>query len=138
VKCNGPAKGLKLSRNFTWHHPALYLLLFFNAIIYCIVAVCVRKAARMEIGLCERHFSLRRNKIIVSSLIGLAGIMGAVSGIRNDAGSIIVIGAFLALAALAYGLTIAQTVSVVKIDKEFVQLKGLNKDYLAALPEWRG
>src|SRR5690242_5147889 len=38
VKCNAPAEE-QLKRKLTWHHPALYLLVFISILVYAIVAM---------------------------------------------------------------------------------------------------
>jgi hypothetical protein len=60
VKCNAPAGGRRLKRTLYYHHPAIYLLLLCNLIIFAIVALIVRKRAVLQIGLCEHHLA-RRN-----------------------------------------------------------------------------
>src|SRR5436309_2493776 len=53
VKCNAPANGQRLTRKLYWHSPYLYLLILLNLLIYALVAIFVRKKARVEIGLCD-------------------------------------------------------------------------------------
>ncbi len=64
LKCNAPAEGFKKRFNVSWHHPALYLLVLLGLLIYVIVALVVRKTARLDIPLCPRHRALRRNLML--------------------------------------------------------------------------
>jgi hypothetical protein len=74
VKCNESVNGLRLKRKLSWHHPALYLMIFFPGLLfYAIVALIVRKTARIDVGICERHRSRRRIGIAVAWLIALLG-----------------------------------------------------------------
>lgn len=68
IRCNAPAGGFRFKRNLSWHPPGWYLLLFFNLIIYVIVALIVRKRAKVAVGLCARHRKKRANAIILGWL----------------------------------------------------------------------
>ena len=74
VKTNKPAQGRRLKRKLYWHHPALYLLILLNILIYLIVAIAVRKKAIIEIGVSHETLSKRKRAIIVSWIMSLAGI----------------------------------------------------------------
>src|SRR3954464_15581653 len=37
IKCNSPANGLRIRRKLSWHHPALYILVFGAALFYVIM-----------------------------------------------------------------------------------------------------
>ena len=51
IKCNEPAEHPLQSRRFYWHHPALYLLVLVDLLIYLVVAVIVvRRSTRRLAG----------------------------------------------------------------------------------------
>lgn len=138
VKCNAPDHTRRLARNLYWHHPAIYLLILLSILIYAIVALLVRQRARIEVGLCERHVAQRRWTILVCWLAGLLGAGVLVLGSIRASGVLIGLGIFLLLIALFYGVIKTRIVHPVRIDKEYVRLKGACADYLASFPEWPG
>lgn len=75
VKCNAPTEGPGLVRNLLWHPAWIYLLLFFNLLVYLVVAMVVGKRAKVTIGLCNPHRRKRRNAIIAFWSI-FAGSLG--------------------------------------------------------------
>jgi hypothetical protein len=138
VQCNAPANGFRLKRQLSWHHPALYLLLFLNLLIYAIVAVIVRKKARIDIGLCESHRRKRKTYMAISwgsALIGIALICAAAAGYG---GMLALLGVVLLLGGAILGAAKVVIVSATKIDKDLVWVKGAGKSFLAELQEWSG
>ncbi len=143
VKCNAPSEGPKLKRNLYWHHPAVYLAIFLNIIIYAIIAMAVRKRQTVYVGLCQRHRS-RRIACIVGgwSTFLLAAGMSVVTGVfysNADWAPFVYIGsAVLLLGALVAGLVGARTIYPTKIEPQWSRVRGVCKEYLAELPEWTG
>lgn len=136
VKCNEPAGGLRLKRRLAWHHPALYILIFVALLIYLIVALILRKTATVEIGLCEDHMAKRRKAVVVTWLLVLLGVCGFIGSLVSNDGTYALIGVVLLIAGIIYGIVAARVVAPAKIDDRFVWLKGVNEDYLDALPAW--
>jgi hypothetical protein len=135
VKCNVPANGLRLPRRLSWHHPAWYLLILLHLLIYIIVALCIRKTARVELGICKRHLARRRVSIGIAWAM-LLGSIGAIwLGIAYDWPLIGMIGLFMILASLIFAIVISRIVVPKKIDDSFVWLKGVDREYLARFPE---
>jgi len=138
VKCNAPANGYRLKRQLFWMHPAYYLFIFCNLLILLIVYMIVRKKAVVHIGLCEAHRAKRKNGLVIGwSSLGLAVVLFILAGVVGSGW--FVLAGFLAL--LIGGITgavMARTVTPAKIDKEYVWLTGVHKDFLTELPEWRG
>lgn len=142
VRCNEPAHGYRLKRRLSWHHPAFYLFLLFNLIIYVIVALIVRKTAKIEVGLCEAHVRARTRAILVGWLGSLGGIglmifgaMNSGPGAQNDLGWMILVGLLLLLVSLIFGASKAPPVVPTRIDANFVWLKRVSPAFLAALPD---
>lgn len=137
VKCNAPAKGRRLKRDLYWHNPLIYVFLFANILIYALIAMVVRRKASVEVGLCEKHYTGRRTAIAVAWGLVLAAAASIAAGATAvDMGYMVGVGMFLLIAGLIYAAVKTPVVSARKIDKEYVWVNGVCKDYLALLPEW--
>ncbi|MGH9970507.1 MAG: zinc finger Ran-binding domain-containing protein [Pyrinomonadaceae bacterium] len=136
VKCNEPAHGQRLKRKLSWHHPALYIVIFVALLIYLIIAMILRKTATVEVGLCEVHMAKRRKALLVTWLLVIIGVLGIAGSFVAEDGTYALIGFLFLLAGIIYGVVAARVVAPAKIDDRFVWLKGINKDYLNALPAW--
>lgn len=141
IKTNEPASGL-LKRQLSWHHPALFLLAA-SPLIYVIVALCVRHTAKIEVGLSPKWFQRRLWTTLIAWLIVIAGLVTGIAGIawstpQNDSWILTAIGFPLMLIAAIVGLKICSIVTPKKIDREYVWLNGVHRDFLATLPQWEG
>jgi hypothetical protein len=137
VKCNVPTH-LRLKRRLTWHHPVLYILLFVAVLIYLIVAMILRKAATVNLGVCDEHLQKRRRDLGITWGLVLLGLLGFVAAIWFYDGNYFLIGALSFVVGLIYGLVAVRLVTPAKIDERFVWLRGVNKEYLNELPQWPG
>lgn len=135
VKCNGPADPPTKNRKIYWHHPALYLLILFNIIIYAIVATIVRKKAFVDAGLCKDHKKRRRLAITLAWAGSLGGIVLMFMGLGSSLG---IWGAFVGLlvilGSIIGALIFARIVYPKGIDKTYVRLKGCGSAFLDSLP----
>jgi hypothetical protein len=136
VKCNTPAEGRRLRRNLSWHPGAWYLLVLVSLPIYVIVALIVRKTARIEVGLCADHRARRRRAIAVGWALSLAGFGMIIYGASVNRGDVALIGVVPLLAGLIFGLIGSQTVVASRIDKNLVWLKKVHPSFLAELRDW--
>lgn len=137
IKCNAPADE-QLRRKLTWHHPALYLLIFASILIYAIVAMIVRNTATVSVGLCEEHLSSRRRNLLITWALGLASLVSFVAAGFLEDGTFLLLGCALILSCAIYGIVTLRVVVPNKIDNYFVWLKGIDANYLQHFPEWRG
>ncbi len=137
LKCNRPANGWRLKRNLSWHEPGYYALIILHLFIYLIVALIVRRTAKIGVPLCEEHRRQRTQAIVVgwsAVLLGFGIIIGAV-GLADPYQGPASIGAiFLMLFGLVYGVFRSRVEHVKKIDKQFVLLKKVHPAFLVALP----
>lgn len=136
IKCNDPAER-KLKRNLSWHHPALYLVIFAGALFYVLVALILRKTATIEVGLCENHSALRRRDIIITWILGLLSVGSFFLAAQLEDLSFVGTGVLLILSAVIYGIVRVRVVTPTKIDENLIWLKGFDRNYLADFPEWR-
>ena len=138
VKTNKPTSGVRLKRKLYWHHPALYLLVLVNVLLYAIVALCVRKNAKIEIGVTQEILTQRKKAIFAAWICCLGGIALFIFGVANldSHGIFLLFGVILFLAGLIWGAVKTPVVSPARIDTDYVWLKGVNPNYLASFPEW--
>ncbi|HEV2883237.1 MAG TPA: hypothetical protein VGW36_00170 [Pyrinomonadaceae bacterium] len=134
VKCNAPTK-LRLKRKLSWHHPAIYILIFVALLIYLIIALILRKSAVVELGVCEEHLAKRKRNILITWALALLGILSFVGAASFDDMNFVFLAFGLLIAAIIFGLVAVRLVTPSKIDDRYVWLRGVNKEYLAELPQ---
>jgi hypothetical protein len=137
VKCNQPTSR-RLKKKLTWHHPALYILIFVALLIYLIIAMILRKSATVQLGVCEEHLAKRRLNILITLSMVVLGFIGFFVGAMYEDFIYVLVGFLLLIAAVIYALVAVKIVSASKIDDRFVWLTGVNKDYLHELPQFPG
>lgn len=136
LRCGRPAS-TTVKWHFSWHQPIIYLTLLANVIVYLVVALLVRKRARVELPLCDDHVQQRRVWLTLGSIAFLLGIALTIWTFYGD--DLTGAGCWLSLALVVGGLgtlAVASTpVSPRKIDDRFVWLKKVSPEYLERLPE---
>ena len=138
VKCSEPVVAADFERKLRWHHPAIYLIVLVNWLIYVIVALCVRKRATIYVGLCPTHRTKRRTALMLTWALVAIGFALIFAGLSGDMPGLAGLGGLNLLGALIYAAVAVPLVRVKKIDEHFIWLKGVDESYLAQLPEWRG
>ena len=137
VKCNAPAT-YRLNRPLSWHSPLLYLMVIFPGLIfYVIVALIVRKTAKVAVPLCDEHRARRSRGILTAWIVALAGIGFCFApAFGNDERLVFVVlaGIVMILFGLIFGMLRSQVVTPQKIDKTHVWLNKVCPEYLAELP----
>ena len=137
VKCNAPAEEPTKIRKVYWHHPAIYLVILINLVIYAIVAAIVRRRALVAAGLCVAHKKRRRLAILTAwtSFIAGVGLLGwATRESTGDGAAFAAAGVAAFLGAILAGIIAARVVYAKKIDKDLVWLKGCGAEFLDSLP----
>jgi hypothetical protein len=138
VKCNEPAT-YRLRRTLSWHSPWLFLMFIFPGwLIYLIVALIVRKTAKIELPLCDEHRTQRSKGILIAWIVSLSGIalcFAMAFGNDDRLGFLVLAGLIMLIFGLIFGLIRSQVVSTQKIDDTHVWLKKVSPLYLAELPK---
>ncbi|MEQ8786822.1 MAG: hypothetical protein RIC55_11010 [Pirellulaceae bacterium] len=145
VKTNLPAERT-LWCKVSWHPPAFAWTMLAGP-VYVVVALIVRKRARIDVGLTGeryRRFRLLHSAVWLFGGLSLAPIwFGGTMLLDGSRGYPLVIavvmavgGSVMLLASLVYGRYSAPVVGVQKIDDRFVWLTGVCEAYLAELPPW--
>jgi hypothetical protein len=147
VKSNEPVSGERLRRKLSWHHPLVYLALFFGIIglvIYVILSLVLQKKATIYVGLSEEWFRKRRRAMWIgwtTVLLGLAALAGSIVILVNSKGGTwagwgIPLGIVMFLGGAIYGLLASRMVAPARITDDYVWLKGVHPEFLADLPPW--
>lgn len=141
VKTNAPTTR-KLKRSLSWHHPALFLVLIISWPIYLILALVLRKTAKIYIGVTDKVANRRKRNMLIAWLLVLASFVSlatgiALSGPTNDSAAVIGIILFpiLLLTGALWGLYGCRVVHPKRIDDQYVYLKGVCPEYLRQFPE---
>lgn len=139
IKCNAPAEQPIKERTLHWHHPAWYLLILFNIIIYAVAAVLVRKKIQLHIGLCAEHARQRTRDIWITCGALVLGVLLIIAGIQIDAitPAAMIFGCLLILFSLIYAIARLTLLIPSKIADGEVRLTRAGKAFLESLPEQR-
>jgi hypothetical protein len=135
LRCGQAASGYRLRKWFGWHAPLLYLLAI-HLPIYVVVALVVRKRARVSLPLCRRHRRLRQLGLTVAWTLIPAGVGACVWGLAVDSMLLGTLGLYVALATCVIARLASRLVGVVRIDDHFVRLRGADLSLLDLLPDW--
>lgn len=141
VKCNDAADQPIPERKVYWYHPAVYILIVINLLIFLIVALAVRKTAVVTAGLCVEHKQRRRNAILVA-WAGVAlgvGLFVAASATDSENWPLLALGGIVSiLAGIIWGIVFGRVVYAKRIDKVHVRLGGCGAEFLDSLPPFAG
>ncbi len=140
LKSNEPATR-RLKRNVQWHHPAVYLALLVNIIVYAVVAMIMTKKATIHIALTDEWFAVRKRRMIFAwCLVFLSIALLAISLTQiNEAdwAPLVLIGSiFLSLGAAIYGLVACRLVAPKRMTDDYIWLKGVHPEFLNRLEPW--
>ena len=133
IRCNEPAALPAKMRTLYWHHPAWYLVMLFNVVIYAVVTRFVRTKVRVAPGLCEKHTQERTPWIaaVVGMVVG--AFVVAVAAASAHSSPLAIVAGLLFLGAIV-GAVITRLLRVTKVTAKLVWLSGCKEPFLASLP----
>lgn len=135
VKCGAPAT-TRMPRTLYWHQPWVYVLIVISVLVYIIVAVIVRKSARVEVPLCQEHRS-RRTKGVLATWLLFFLMIGLIITAAAQENALFGVGAFAAMvAAIVVGVR-SRILTPTFIDERVAHAKGCCEAFLQRLPEYR-
>jgi hypothetical protein len=143
-KCNAPAHGLVLRRQFSWHPPVYFLILLLGVLPYLVVAILVSRKAKVSLGICDYHLAHRRRNLAVAWTLALAGIglmIGRTLTITDARISIrlfYIVGIALLVVGILYGIAFATVGTPRRIDKHAASISGAGRPFLDSLPDAMG
>jgi O-antigen ligase len=100
------------------------------------VSLLVRKAAKVEVPICNEDRSRWQMWVTISWVTGLAGLIGIFVAIGMESGALGLIAVVALLAGLFLGPLKATLVTAKRIDPDYVWVRGTGKDYRESLPEF--
>jgi hypothetical protein len=137
VVCNAAAHGYALRKKFYWHHPAVYLGLLVNVIVYAVLAMVLRKTATVSFGLCPKHRAKRVYGLWIGwGGFGLAFCAMLACAVIGAAETILATIAAMVLLPIV-GFILARTAVPAKIDERWIWLK-VGERFLETFPSQRG
>ena len=132
VRCNAPTTR-QLKRRLNWSTGSVSWTSAITVLLGVIVYSVSHETATIYIGLCDRHHNRRLlGMVLGGGLIALGLVMGLVTVFNSDfqllayGGIALVVGSFIAV-------LLTSTVSAKRIERPYIWLKGVNKDYLKSL-----
>jgi len=107
VKCANTSTEPSLKKTFSWHHPALYLLLLLGLFPYAIVASIIRKKIKLTVPLCGAHKAIRTKRlrtgvVLLLTCIPLPWVLAAY--LIKDEGTAFCVGALLGVGMFVTGI----------------------------------
>ena len=140
AKCGAPANGKPVNKTFSWHHPALYLLVLAGVLVYLLVAVIVRKSMRMSVPLCARHAQRRSTAVTLAWVIPLVGVADAfvLPRFGIDGGVVALITLALVVTGIVIWAIVDYPIRPKSIDRYRGVFTGCAEAYLQQFPPGRG
>jgi len=126
-----------LKRNLRWHHPMLYLVIFAGVLLYFILSLVLSKSATVHVGLCETHAATRKRDMLITGVLVLLSFGCFFLAAAAEEMTFVLVGIFVLLGAIIYGIVRARVVAPQRIDDHYVWLTGVDDNYLEQFPEWR-
>jgi transglutaminase-like putative cysteine protease len=132
VFCNG-ARARSVPRTLQFV-PPWTLVLLLAPLLYVIVAVCIRKKAKVSIGLCDEHWRRHRRRLWSAFGVGVAGLVAIATGAHDDGGMVLVpLGIAAVLVAWWMHSRVHNVLGIHLIDDRVIELKGAGKPFLESL-----
>jgi len=103
-----------------------------------IIALCIQETATIYIGLCARHRRLRNINLLVAWGILAAAIGSFVIAAnirdRETSSMLVLVGILLVFTSPVYGLLACRMVLPTKMDKQYIWLKGVSREFAGQFP----
>lgn len=134
IKCNAAADTNAKMHTVYWHSPWLYLTILLNILIYVIVAMLLRKRAKINPALCQHH---RRRRLLgqFGAVLAMAvGIFLLIHGATEHQDVALILGILFILLAIIVAMAVSRLLTPTFIDEQVVKLRGAKEAFLESLP----
>src|ERR1051325_3566479 len=142
VRCNAVVEGEMKRRRFAWHDPMLFILLCAAPLIYFIVRPFIVKRARVTLGYCRRHeeqqvlhLAARVALLFGGCFLMVAGFAALVVFRVEGLYWVLFLAGFGTVVAAIFYPAMMQLVRRYRIEKGFLALQGVHRDFLNSLPD---
>jgi hypothetical protein len=132
VKCNASVSGNPVRKKYSWHHPAILLLLLLSPLIYVIVAIIMQKRGAIHVFVCPKHRRVRWTVITLGWLCGFGGLVVLIVGAANGSGWVAICGIVVFFAGIIAAF-LSRQLYPRKIDDHFLWLKGACPEFMQEL-----
>lgn len=124
-----------IRRQLTWHHPAVYLAILLNLLVYAILALIVRKKSSHRFYLSRtekaRHANWHRaNWLIFLGSFGMFFAAGA-----SDRGELVLVGLAGLLASIVIYVAKVRLLQATRIDDTYTWVRGIPRHVLPKVVE---
>ena len=112
------------------HYPKYNFLTWFAGVFFY-------RRFTVNLPLCRKHRWRRPLFIGLGIVLIFSGIGVVVAGIGYNLGILYYVGVFMIMAGFVVAAVKGDPISVQKFEGPYLWLRGIDKEYLAALPRWR-
>lgn len=138
VKCGNAPVEPWLELTFSWHDPALYLVLFLGILPYVIVSAFVAKKVTLSVPLCVVHKEKRRKRLWTGwlLLVGCIPLSVGMSFVGNEAASSLAI--WLGIGLFAAGIIFLRSAAPLKarhIGRSSAEFSGACNAFLISIEQ---
>jgi hypothetical protein len=133
VKTNEPVVGVPLTKTLYWAHPALYILVLFNLLIFAIVYLCVRKRCDLTFYVSPDAAKKRTTRMIYAAGAALLGFLLIFGGIAEHSLGIAVFGGVLILVGLVIASVFSNVLTIATHKNGEFWIKGCGPEFLDSI-----
>ena len=141
-KCGGEPS-THFQRTVYWHNPWLYVTILASLFIYVIIALIVRKHAKLFFPVCHACAKKHKVKMVIGTVSFIAALILLFVGVAESSEynsitpQVMPLGIVLLLFSVIWAAAI-QFVTAKKMTENYVWLKRAGKPVLDSLPQWPG
>jgi hypothetical protein len=137
VRCGAASSGKPLKKTFSWHNPAIYLVLLISPLIYVIVAVIVRKSMKVNVPLCVEHAKRRSIAVTLAWALPLIGFVDlfVLPQFKVDVGITVLIFTAFLLAGIVIWAVVGSPIRPKLINNARGEFSGFCEVFLQQFPE---
>ncbi len=137
LACGGPTRGVRVTKIFRWHHPALWIAAIVPP-VFQVLLLLSQKKVEVEMPLCPRH-AMRRYRLHfgawLSIVLGGGGLFFAEAARQHGLETAM---AFLVLSgAMTLVVLSTKPIRVKWIDRNRIEMAGASEAYLRPLADVR-
>ncbi len=140
LRTNATVSGPKKRVTLHWHPTWVFALVTVHVLLYLIVAKCLRRSIMLEIAMSPEMIRRRNRLYLTGGVLILSGFFEFLLGTMRGSGDVlqILVGFVAFLTGIIVTAIAGQTLTIQRMEDDYVWLKGASPAYLKSLSEWRG